>query len=122
MVKRLPAGRRWFPSNQPQTLQIAVALLYWNALLGLIFGITVGGFGRLALLLIVAEVAGAYGMSNERKWGYVVALVAAVGPLVLLIAVAGFLGAGILNLLFQIALVALLVHPQSRAYYRIWYR
>ncbi|HLX78180.1 MAG TPA: hypothetical protein VKR27_04790 [Acidimicrobiales bacterium] len=122
MARRLPTARRWFPSSQPQTLQIAVALLYWNALLGLIFGITVGGWGRLSLLLIVAEIAGAYGISNERKWGYVVAVVAAIVPLILVIAVAGFLGAGILNLLFQVALVALLLHPQSRAYYKIWYR
>jgi len=122
MARRLPTARRWFPSSQPQTLQIAVALLYWNALLGLIFGITVGGWGRLSLLLIVAEIAGAYGISNERKWGYVIAVVAAIVPLVLVIAVAGFLGAGILNLLFQVALVALLLHPQSRAYYKIWYR
>jgi hypothetical protein len=51
-----------------------------------------------------------------------VALLAAIIPLVLLVVVAGFLGAGILYLLFQIALVALLVHPQSRDYYRLWYR
>ena len=122
MARLLPSERHWFPTRQPQTLQIAVALLYWNALLGLIVGLAVGGFGRLALILIAAEIAGAYGISNERKWGYIVALVAAILPLILVIAVAGFLGAGLLNLLFQIALVVLLLHPQSREYYKIWYR
>ena len=57
-----------------------------------------------------------------RRWGYVVALLAAIIPLVLVVVVAGFLGAGILYLLFQVALVALLLHPQSRDYYRLWYR
>ncbi|MGD0218969.1 MAG: hypothetical protein ABSC73_00675 [Acidimicrobiales bacterium] len=45
---------------------------------------------------------------------------AAIIPLVLVIA--GLVGAGLLGLLFQVALVALLVHPRSRDYYRLWYR
>jgi hypothetical protein len=111
---------RWFPSSQPQTLQIAVMLLYWNAALGLIVGLFAHGLGRLLLLLIVAEVAGAFGIANERKWGYVTALAAACLPLALLIL--GVLAGGLLNLLFQIALVALLLHPMSRNYYKIWFR
>ncbi len=97
-------------------------LLYWSALLGLVSGLAVGGAGRYALLLALAEAAGAFGIANERRWGYVLALLAAIIPLVLVIAVAGFLGAGILGVLFQVALVALLVHPRSRDYYRLWYR
>jgi hypothetical protein len=112
--------RRWFPTNQPQTLQAAVGLLYWNAVLGLIVGIVAGGYGHLTLILIAAELIGGYGISNERKWGYYLALLSAVGPLIMVIV--GFLGAGILYLLFQIALVVLLLHPQSREYFRIWYR
>lgn len=116
------ARTRWFPSNQPSTLQIATALLYWNAVLGLITGLAVGGWGRLSLLLIAADVGGAWGISNEKKWGYVVAIAAALLPLILLIVVANILAAGIISLLFQVALVALLLHPQSRHYARIWYR
>jgi hypothetical protein len=112
---------RWYPQHQPQTLQIAVALLYWNAFLGLLLGVLVGGTGRLFLLLIVAEVAGAIGVANERKWGYVVAITAAFLPLVLLITTNIATG-GLLNLLFEIALIALLLHPMSRSYYKIWFR
>jgi hypothetical protein len=122
MVNRVPARRHWFPVRQPQTLQISALLLYWNAFLGVASGLLVGGAGRYALALGATEAAGAYGIANERRWGYVVALLAAIVPLVLLVVVAGFLGAGILYLLFQVALVALLLHPQSRDYYRLWYR
>jgi hypothetical protein len=111
---------RWYPQHQPQTLQIAVALLYWNAFLSLLFGILEGGIGRLLLVLVVAEMAGAIGVANDRKWGYVVALVAAFLPLVLLVTNNVEAG-GILNLIFEIALVVLLVHPMSRSYYKIWF-
>ncbi|MGP8066017.1 MAG: hypothetical protein ACLP81_06535 [Acidimicrobiales bacterium] len=121
-MNRVSRGRHWFPVHQPQTLQIAALLLYWNAFLGLVSGLAVGGAGHLALALGAGEAAGAYGIANERRWGYVLALAAAVVPLVLVIAVAGYLGAGILGLLFQIALVVLLVHPMSRDYFRLWYR
>jgi uncharacterized membrane-anchored protein len=122
MATRVPQKRQFFPVHQPSTLQIAAVLLYWSASLGLISGLVVGGAGRYALALMVAEGTGAYGIAKERRWGYVVALAAAVIPLVLVIGVSGLLGAGILAVLFQIALVALLVHPQSRDYYRLWYR
>jgi hypothetical protein len=122
MVNQVSARRHWFPVRQPQTLQVAALLLYWNAFLGVASDLLVGGAGRGALALGAAEAAGAYGIANERRWGYVVALLAAIVPLVLLVVVAGFLGAGILFLLFQVALVALLLHPQSRDYYRLWYR
>lgn len=119
-VARTLTEHHWFPRSQPQTLQIACALLYWNALLSLVVGLFAGGLGRLLLVLLVAEVAGAYGIANERKWGYVVALVAALLPFVLLF-VSGF-GGSILTLLFQIALVVLLLHPMSRHYYQTWFR
>lgn len=113
---------RWFPTEQPQTLQIATALLYWNAILGLIAGLADGGLGRLSLLLIAADVAGALGISNAKKWGYYVAISAALLPLILLFILSSIFAANILSLLFQIALVALLLHPHSRSYARIWYR
>lgn len=113
--------RRWFPSHQPQTLQIAVALLYWNAALSLISFLFVSGLSRLVLAaLIVAEVAGGIGVANERKWGYKTAVVASLLPFVLL--ALGYVGGGLLTLLFEVALIALLLHNQSRAYYKIWFR
>jgi hypothetical protein len=122
MANRSVTERRWFPTGQPQTLQIAVLLLYWNAFLSLLLGLFAGGVARIGLLLVIAEFAGAYGVANEKKWGYGLALVAAILPFLLLIFAHGYLGGGILTLVFQIALVALLLHPQSRAYYKIWFR
>jgi hypothetical protein len=113
--------RRWFPSHQPQTLQFAVALLYWNALLGLLFALVAGGIGRIGLVLVAADVAGGFGIANERRWGYYLAVVAAIVPLAMLIA-SGLAAGGILTLLFEIALVALLLHPQSRSYFKTWFR
>jgi hypothetical protein len=113
---------RWFPTDQAQTLQIAAVLLYWNAVLGLIAGLAIGGLGRLELLLIAFDVAGALGIANAKKWGYYVAIVAAVLPLILLIILSSIFAANILSLIFQIALVVLLLHPYSRGYVRTWYR
>ena len=114
--------RRWFSPTQPQTLQIATVLLYWNAALGLLIGLLTGGFGRLSLILLVADLAGAFGIANERKWGYVVAITASAFTLVLLLTGAVSIAGELFNLIFQIALVVLLVHPMSRAYYKIWFR
>jgi len=112
--------RRWFPAHQPQTLQIAVALLYWNAVLSLLFGVLLGGVGRLELILVIVEALGGYGVANERKWGYWTAVAAAALPFVLI--GLGDVGTSLLSLLFEIALVVLLVHPMSRSYYKIWFR
>ncbi len=112
--------RRWFPAHQPQTLQIAVVLLYWNAALSLLFGLLTGGYGRYELVLMLFEVLGGVGVANEKKWGYWVAVLASLLPFYLL--VRGYVGGGLLTLLFEVALVALLLHPHSRSYYKIWFR
>jgi uncharacterized membrane protein YecN with MAPEG domain len=115
---------RWFNQHLPQTLQIGVLLLYVNALfmfLGREFAWVWG------LLLIVGFVAGAFGIANEKKWGYIVGLSAATFRVVLTLLIFS-LGDifGSLNLLlgfmFDVALVALLAHPQSREYQKIWFR
>ena len=114
---------RWLNNTQPQTLQISVILLYLNAAFTLLFFGT-GGLIGLRLLLIIAEVAGGYGVANEKKWGYLVALAAAVIPVVLLVQISGgaIFGQLLLTLMLQVALIALLLHPQSRAYQRIWFK
>jgi hypothetical protein len=119
--------RRWLNPTQPQTLQIGVMLLYVNAALGLLSLIVGGAAGLFGIVIIAAEILGAYGIANERKWGYIVGVAAAFLPLVLLILaiVAGaslVLGLGVIGIIFQIALVALLLHPQSREYQRIWFK
>jgi len=105
-------------------------LLYLEAGLGLLF--LLFSFGSpLAPIFIVAFAAGAYGMANEKRWGYKVAAIAAGIRLALLVFyVIGLRGAvgfamlptgGVIEFIFAIALVALLVHEQSREYQRIWF-
>jgi hypothetical protein len=132
--------RRWLNPSLCQTLQIAVILLYLVGAFALLFGI--GDFGTayffirilhlgsisglLRLIVAGVNVAAGYGIANERKWAYYLGIAAAAVPLI------GLLGLGIqyhisplndpINLLFQVALFALLLHPQSREYQRIWFK
>src|SRR5690348_9177793 len=72
--------RRWINQGQPQTLQIAVFLLYIRSGFALIFGLdpstgVLAGssqtlFDFLRVFVIAGGVAGAYGIANEKKWGY----------------------------------------------------
>jgi hypothetical protein len=113
-------SRRWVNPTQPQTLQIAVFLLYLNGVFTLLFG---GLFYGLGILIIVGSIAAGYGIANERKWGYGLGLAMALLPFILIIANrSNPLNGGLINLLFEVALVALLVHPMSRDYQRIWFK
>jgi hypothetical protein len=109
--------RRWTNPHQPQTMQIAVFLLYINAFFQVIFG---GLFGPIGLAIGVGGVAAGFGMANEQKWGYVLGLAVAALPLVLRI-VSGDPLYNFAGLILEVALVALLLHPQSRDYQRIWF-
>lgn len=114
--------RRFFNQFQPQTLQIAVLLLYLNAF----FELLSPYLGLLITLLFVAGlVAGGYGIANEWRWAYQLALVVTVLRVVLFVAALGIdvlEFPAILTLIFDGALVGLLVHPMSRDYQRIWFR
>jgi hypothetical protein len=109
-------SRQWTNPSQPQTLQIAVFLLYINAFFAVL---SLSGVG---ILLAAGGVGAGYGIANERKWGYGLGLAMAFLPFVLtLLAGHSLLGTGLVTLAFEIALVALLLHPQSRNYQRIWF-
>jgi hypothetical protein len=113
--------RQWTNPSQPQTLQIAVFLLYINAFFIVIQG---GVFSPFGLLIVIGGVAAGVGIAQEKRWGYGLGLAMAFLPFVLRIALAGIgglLGGNLLNLMFEVALVALLLHPQSREYQRIWF-
>jgi len=119
MPTRSLRQRTWYPASAPQTLQFSVVLLYWNAVIALLIGlITRSTGGLLGMVLIAGDVAGGYGVANERKWGYWTAVVTAVLTLAEVV-VGGF---AILSLLFAILLVVMLLHPMSRSYYRLWFR
>lgn len=113
-------GHRFFDASQPQTLQGAVMLCYITAAFGLISLLFGAGIGIVPLLLGV----GGYGVANEKRWGYILAAILAVLnvlSVLWLIFVAGSVSF-LLTLLFAVVLVALLLHPQSRHYQRIWFK
>ena len=142
--------RRWVNPTLPQTMQIAVFLLYFQAGSTLLFGLPTqfavlpgssvdAGYVsnllvRLGLPIVLA--AGAYLIANERKRGYALGLAGAGLPLLCRLLFAfGVSFSSIkvqghpspwsydaIGLLFEGALFALLVHPQSRDYQRIWFK
>jgi hypothetical protein len=116
--------RRFLNQFQPQPLVIGTMLCYWNAIAGFLFGV-IAESAILALITIVGLAIGGYGIANEKKWGYGLAVGAAILQVVMLVSVAGSEVIEfplVINLLFDGALVALLLHPQSREYQRIWFK
>jgi hypothetical protein len=116
--------RRWTNPSQPQTLYIATFLLYANAIIILIFA-----FGPIALVLAAGDALGGFGIANEKRWGYILSVCVAVLGLLPLVLVILANGATyilhpevLLAAVFPVALFALLVHPMSREYQKIWFR
>jgi hypothetical protein len=114
--------RQWVDRSQPQTLMTANILLYINAIFGLIYGQLFSsyyGFPIGAVLIIGQAVAG-LGIANSKKWGYWLGVGLVAVWVAFLIHYAAFVS--IINLIFYIALLALLLHPQSRSYRKVWFR
>jgi hypothetical protein len=113
--------RRWIDPRQPQTLQIATFILYFYAAIALIGAL----FGQAVYALpALAGAAGAFGMANEKRWGYQLAVLAASVRLLMPIVLYGLgdiLRSNPIGFMMSAAVVALLLHPQSRDYQRIWY-
>ena len=119
--------RRWTNPSQPQTLQIAVFLLYANAVMSLLlFDRFVVRYWNdlLAFGVIAAFAAGGFGVANEKRWGYKAALAAAFVEALTFVWIMfryDAWGDFLISAMFSIALVALLLHPQSRDYEKIWF-
>ena len=114
--------RRWINHSLPQTLGNAVLLLYISA--G--FDALLGGyiFSPLGLAIVAGKVAAGYGISNEKHWGYQLGVAMAFLPFALRFLVGGLdavFGVGIISLMFEIVLVALLLHRDSKEHRRIWF-
>ena len=115
---------RFLNQHQPQTLFIATLFCYIDAVFGFLGGVITTS-AILALVTIIGLALGGFGIANEKKWGYGVAVLAAVLQVGGLLAVAGSQVLDfplILNLIFDGALVVLLLHPESRDYQRIWFK
>ena len=59
---------RWTNNSQPQTLQIAVFLLYAEAFFTALYVLT-GDYPAVFLVAVAGGVAAGNGIANERKWG-----------------------------------------------------
>src|SRR4051812_29148211 len=131
--------RRWLNPSLAQTLQIAVILLYITGGFGLLFGLDLGtayfaarahltGVSGLVRLAVAgASIAAGYGIANERKWAYYLGIVLAALPLLgdllyCIDAQVSPLRLDLINLLFQVGMFVLLIHPQSRDYQRVWFK
>ncbi|MGH8999285.1 MAG: hypothetical protein ACRDY7_07835 [Acidimicrobiia bacterium] len=114
--------QRYFDPSQPQTLQIATFLLYFDAALLLLTGAV---FVPIGLVFIAAYAGSAYGIANAKKWAYKlgvgVAVLGLASPFVQGASLDEVLRFGAIQFAFAVALVALLVHPESRQYQRIWF-
>ena len=119
---------RWLNPSHPQTLQTAVMLAYLNSvftILNINFLGVVSEFGAPLLFVVAAaQAAGGFGVANEKKWGYLLAVSAC--ALILLarfiVVVKVGIDLSIIGLMFSGALLALLLHKQSRDYRKIWFR
>jgi hypothetical protein len=114
--------RRFFNQQLPQMLQGAILFSYLNGAFSLLNLVTGGGTLNL---ILVAGAFGAFGIANERKWGYRLCLVCAVlflGLQLVFFWFAPFAFSIMLSLLFSVFLLALLAHPVSRSYQRIYFR
>jgi hypothetical protein len=115
---------RWLDPSQPPRLQQGTQMLYFTAAFDVLNGAISGWF--VFFLLAAVKVAGGYGIANEKKWGYNLAVAAAIVNVLLLFRIYGVHTltnlSALISLGFDAALVALLLHPMSRDYQRIWFR
>lgn len=105
-------------------------LFYISAVFDVIFLqflATIYGF-PIGIVMLAAFVAAGYGIANDRRWGYNLGVAAAGLQVAVYVALPIMLDVAIifdplflLNALFPVALFALLLHPMSRDYQRIWF-
>lgn len=121
----------WTNPYLPQTLQYSVLLAYFQAafaVVGLIIPQIFGTYTSFGYLLTVLAVLGAFGIANLRLWGYFIAVAVSIVSLITIRGIvtrpinpsiyfhALFSSNNLVNLIFGIAIIALVLHPMSRNY------
>ena len=114
----------WYNPFLPQTLMIGVSILYFRAVFGLIFSL--GRIDLLTLAILAGYVLGAFGIANLRWWGILVGVISVGFTFIHVTFIALEAGASIFDVvgyffrtenligtLFDIAIIALLLHPMS---------
>ena len=107
-------SRRWINRYQTQTLVLGNVLLYMEG----VFNIARGTF--FALIGVCMLLAG-YGIANDKKIAWKLGVVTSISSV--LLRLASQIGGVemIFSLIFPVALLALLIHPLSREYQKIWF-
>ena len=129
----------WLNREHPQTLQIFVMITYFRAIFAIVLsGISpylkfIGNAGRLPwyatlfFILGFAGIVGAIAVANNRLWGYILSIINAFFPFAIAIffvifyhlSFFGYIKSlispdALIETIFQIAIIALLLHPESR--------
>ncbi len=104
-------SRRWINRYQTQTLVLGNVLLYMEG----VFNLARGSF--FALIGVAMLLAG-YGIANDKKVAWKLAVASSVA--LRLSVQSGGLEI-LFSLIFPVALLALLIHPLSREYQKIWF-
>lgn len=116
---------RWVNQNHPQTLNIGVILLYFDAVFMVIGGRITSGLG---ILLAAGSVAAGVGIANDKRiaW-YLGVVLSAILPMILLFVLWSdglstlFDTSFLIGAIFPIAQLLALVHPMSRSYVKTWF-
>ncbi len=112
--------QRWINQSHPQTLLFATYLLYFDAVFGILNIVLGGGLSFLGLVLAGGSAGAGYGIANDRRWGYYLGVAVSALGLALLLLATGL--SNVLSLMFAVAQLALLLHPLSRNYQKVWFR
>lgn len=137
-------ARKWFDRMQPQTLAIATFLLYIDGVFSFLrfldrndiegyMRMQGGVYALLTFAFILCFPAGAFFMANGKLFGWYLSLIAAFSPFILRVifklTLADFVswkdvivGNSYVNLMFEVALCALLLHSMTQNYVKQWLR
>lgn len=100
-------------------------LLYLNAFFALFDVLRYGGlFGLIGLAIIAGGATAGFGIANEQKWAYGLGVTVAFLPALWRVTEFGLdrlFGFNLVSFAFEVLLVVLLLHPQSREYQRTWF-
>ena len=91
---------RWINPHQPQTLYMASSSATSRPSSRCS---QLGHLGPLGLFILVGLAGGGFGIANEKKWGYTLAVAAAVLQVVLFIAYGGLSALGNISVLISFA-------------------
>lgn len=137
-------ARKWIDRMQPQTVSIATILLYIDGVFAFLrfldrtdiegyMRVQGGFYALITFAFILCFPAGGFFMANGKLFGWYLAILASFSPFLLRaifkLTLADFatwrdvvVGGSYINLMFEVALIALLLHPMSQEYAKRWLR